>query len=92
MISDGIYFRNVIIQALNDLVLESFVFCFDSFSAFVFGFVWSVFFAMYFCVLGNKLYKLCLQDTGRKCVSMVPPQDQTVVPLVAPVFAKLGVR
>lgn len=25
MISDGIYFRNVIIQALNDLVLESFV-------------------------------------------------------------------
>lgn len=30
-------------------------FCFDSFSAFVFGFVWGVFFAMYFCVLGNKL-------------------------------------
>ena len=25
MISDGIYFRNVIIQALKDLVLESFV-------------------------------------------------------------------
>ena len=25
-------------------------FCFDSFSAFVFGFVWGVFFAMYFCV------------------------------------------
>lgn len=30
-------------------------FCFDSFSAFVFGFVLGVFFAMYFCILGNKL-------------------------------------
>lgn len=55
MISDGIYFRNVIIQALNDLVLESFIFLVCSLSAFVFGFVWGVFFAMYFCVLGNKL-------------------------------------
>jgi len=40
MISDGIYFRNVMIQALNDLVLESFVLLICSFSAFVFGFVW----------------------------------------------------
>ena len=50
MISDGIYFRNVIIQALKDLVLESFIFLVCSLSAFVFGFVWGVFFAMYFCV------------------------------------------
>ena len=50
MISDGIYFRNVIIQALKDLVLESFVLLVCSFSAFVFGCVWGVFFAMYFCV------------------------------------------
>ena len=55
MISDGIYFRNVIIQALKDLVLESFIFLVCSLSAFVFGFVWGVFFAMYFCVVGNKL-------------------------------------
>ena len=55
MISDGIYFRNVIIQALKDLVLESFVLLACWFSAFVFGCVWGVFFAMYFCVLGNKL-------------------------------------
>lgn len=43
MISDGIYFRNVMIQALNDLVLESFVLLLCSFSAFVFGFVWGCF-------------------------------------------------
>lgn len=30
-------------------------FCFDSFSAFVFGFFGDIFFAMYFCILGNKL-------------------------------------
>ena len=34
-------------------------FYFDSFSAFVFGFVWGVFFAMYFCVF-LKVYGLAV--------------------------------
>ena len=58
MISDGIYFRNVIIQALKDLVLESFVLLVCSLSTFVFGFVWDVFFAMYFCILEISLQAL----------------------------------
>ena len=63
MISDGIYFRNVIIQALKDLVLESFVLLLCSLSAFVFGFVWGVFFAMYLCVLGLTSF-VCRTQEG----------------------------
>lgn len=81
MISDGIYFRNVIIQALKDLVLESFVLLVCSLSAFVFGFVWGVFFAMYLCVfLGYMLAsypcELSRHMAGTIIGSSVPPHCQ----------------
>ena len=86
MISDGIYFRNVIIQALKDLVLESFILLLCSFSAFVFGFVWGVFFVMYFCiflrvyawgyVLGFYPCELSRHMAGTIIGSSVPPHCQ----------------
>jgi len=86
MISDGIYFRNVIIQALKDLVLESFVLLACWFSAFVFGFVWGVFFVMYLCVflrvyawgyvLGFYPCELSRHMAGTIIGSSVPPHCQ----------------
>lgn len=55
-------------------------FCFDSFSAFVFGFVWGVFFAMYFCVfrymLGRYPFELSRHMAGTIIGSSVPPHCQ----------------
>ena len=56
-------------------------FCFDSFSAFVFGFVWGVFFAMYFVfflgyVLGRYPFELSRHMAGTIIGSSVPPHRQ----------------
>jgi len=81
MISDGIYFRNVIIQALKDLVLESFVLLLCSLSAFVFGFVW-VFSLQCICVfflgymLGSYPCELSRHMAGTIIGSSVPPHCQ----------------
>lgn len=56
-------------------------FCFDSFSAFVFGFVLGVFFAMYFVfflryVLGCYPFELSRHMAGTIIGSSVPPHCQ----------------
>lgn len=53
-------------------------FCFDSFSAFVFGFVWGVFFAMYFLgyMLGCYPFELSRHMAGIIIGSSVPPHCQ----------------
>lgn len=76
----------MIIQALKDLVLESFILLLCSFSAFVFGFVWGVFFVMYFCiflrvyawgyVLGFYPCELSRHMAGTIIGSSVPPHCQ----------------
>lgn len=56
-------------------------FCFDSFSAFVFGFVWGVFFAMYVWfflgyMLGCYPFELSRHMAGTIIGSSVPPHCQ----------------
>ena len=82
MISDGIYFRNVIIRALKDLVLESFVLLVCSLSAFVFGFCLGCFLCKCICVffLGYMLAsypcELSRHMAGTIIGSSVPPHCQ----------------
>ncbi len=80
MISDGIYFRNVMIQALNDLVLESFV-ALIRFPRLYLALFWVfssqcifVFFLGY--MLGRYPFELSRHMAGTIIGSSVPPHCQ----------------
>lgn len=80
MISDGIYFRNVMIQALNDLVLESFV-ALIRFPRLYLALFWVfssqcifVFFLRY--MLGRYPFELSRHMAGTIIGSSVPPHCQ----------------